>query len=230
MALLLQGLLAPAARSTTRAVTAEPVKRSALWMKRPWTSKKRLWLATLVVLIGVGVGAYLRAWLAYPSDRTPEGAYLRVMSAVNRGKPEDFFAYLETEAQHACFTIGDYRKRSRELVQQSYPEAERAKTLELLGDIALHPDGPEVFTDFATQRKWLDALRRDLSGVSRVEIQGERATVETIKGTRYPFRRRENGIWGLTLFTPELSELATRAARDFALHESAAADYQRATR
>jgi hypothetical protein len=184
-----------------------------------------VWLAGAVVLLGIG--AYLRAWLAYPSDRTPEGAYLRIMSAVNRGKPQDFFAYLETEAQHACFTVGDYRKRSRELVQSSYPEVERAKMLQLLGDVAIHPDGPDVFADYAAKRKWLDALRRDLSGVSRVEIQGERATVQTIRGTRYPFRRRENGIWGLTLFTPELSEQATRAARDFApgaLHRRSASD------
>ena len=33
-------------------------------------------------------------------------------------------------------------------------------------------------------------LRRDLSGIGKVEVTGERATVETARGTRYPFRRR----------------------------------------
>jgi hypothetical protein len=50
-----------------------------------------------------------------------------------------------------------------------------------------------------------------------------------VRGTRYPFRRRpENGIWGLTLFTPTLTAEAERAARDFALIDAAAKDYERA--
>jgi hypothetical protein len=60
-----------------------------------------------------------------------------------------------------------------------------------------------------------------------VEINGERATVETFKGTRYPFRRRENGIWGLTLFTATLESEAEKAARDAAMIDKAAADYDR---
>ena len=71
-------------------------------------------------------------------------------------------------------------------------------------------------------------LRRDLSGVAKVEIAGERATIETARGTRYPFRRRDNGIWGLTLFTAELVAESERAARDFEVVDRAAADYERA--
>ena len=56
----------------------------------------------------------------------------------------------------------------------------------------------------------------------------ECVTVETVHGTRYPMRRRENGIWGLTQFTPLLDAEAERAARDYAVIDKAAADYQRA--
>ena len=66
--------------------------------------------------------------------------------------------------------------------------------------------------------------------MKRVEVVGERATVETTRGTRYAFRRRENGIWGLTLFTPVLDAEAERAARDFSVIDKAAADYARAPR
>jgi hypothetical protein len=58
-------------------------------------------------------------------------------------------------------------------------------------------------------------------------VQGDRATVETARGTRYPFRRRENGIWGLTLFSATLVAEAEKAARDAAMIEKAAADYER---
>ena len=53
-------------------------------------------------------------------------------------------------------------------------------------------------------------------------------TVETVRGTRYPFRRRPNGIWGLTLFTATLVAEAEKAARDAKLIDKAAADYERA--
>ena len=49
------------------------------------------------------------------------------MSAVNRGRAEDFFAYIETPAQHAAYSIRDYRRKSRARVLASYPEPERSR-------------------------------------------------------------------------------------------------------
>ncbi|MGC4091655.1 MAG: hypothetical protein QM756_27995 [Polyangiaceae bacterium] len=194
-----------------------PRKRLGLW---GWSC------LSLVVLLAAWFGW---AWLRYPSDRTPEGAYLRVMSAVNRGRAQDFFAYLETPAQHACFTIRDYRKRSRERVLAAYPEPDRTRLAEAYAEEASTKDGPELFALYAKRRGWLGRLRRDMSGIARVERRAERASVETVRGTRYPFRiRPENGIWGLTQFTAELVSEAERAARDFELIERAASDYERA--
>ncbi len=167
------------------------------------------------------------SWITYPSDHTPKGAYLRVMSAVNRGKPEAFFAYIETTAQHACYTIRDYRKKARDRVLRSYPEPERTRLAGEYKAEAEAADGSDIFAMQARQRGWLTRLRRDMSGVKKVEISGERATVETVRGTRYPFRRRDNGIWGLTLFTATLVSEAEKAARDYRMVEKAADDYDR---
>jgi hypothetical protein len=164
----------------------------------------------------------------FPSDQTPEGAYLRIALAINRSEAQDFFAYLETPAQHACFSIGQYRRQSKERIEQAFPEAERKRALEALEPFALHPDGPDVFAAYAEREAWISRLRRDLSGVDRVEIDQQRATVQTVRGTRYPFRRRDNGIWGITLFTPLLVSEAERAARDFELIDAAARDYEHA--
>jgi hypothetical protein len=60
-----------------------------------------------------------------------------------------------------------------------------------------------------------------------VDAASERATVVTARGTRWPFRRRDNGIWGITIFTAELVAEAEKATRDLAVVESAAADYDR---
>lgn len=181
--------------------------------------------------MGVGVLVAARvayAYLSFPSDRTPEGAYLRIAIAVNRGRAEDFFAYTETRAQHAAYTIRDFRKKARARVLAAYPEPERSRLAQEYAAEADAPDGADIFALYAKRYGWVARLRRDLSGVKRVETAGDRATVETVHGTRYPFRRRENGIWGLTLFTPVLNAEAERAARDFSVIDRAAADYARA--
>jgi hypothetical protein len=189
-------------------------------------SRALLWL---VAALGVSAAlALIIALVTYPSDRTPEGAYYRVMIAVNNGRARDFFPYIETPAQHAAYTIGDFRKRARQRVLAAYPEPERSALSKTYEAEATAADGSDVFALHAKRRGWVNRLRKDLSGVQKVEVQGDRATVVTTRGTRYPFRRRENGIWGLTLFTAELSAEADRAARDFAVIDKAAADYERA--
>src|SRR5450432_616764 len=186
-----------------------------------------------IVLAGIGASlllAFVWAKLSFPSDRTPQGAYLRVVIAVNRGRAQDFFAYTETRAQHACYTIRDYRKKTRERVLSSFPEPERTRLAGQYAEEAAAADGANVLALYAKRNGWLNRLRKDMSGIAKVEIQGERATVETARGTRYPFRRRDNGIWGLTLFTATLSAEAEKAARDLDLIDKAATDYERAAK
>lgn len=193
-------------------------------------SKKLARFGRLLALAALAVVLGWFAWarLTYPSDRTPEGAYLRVMMAVNRGRTQDLFPYLETRAQHACYTVRDYRKKARARVLEAYPEPERTRLSQKFAVFADAPDGADVFAEYARSRGWITRLRRDLSGVATIEQHGARATVQTVRGTRYPFRvRSENGIWGLTLFTAELAAEAERAARDFQMIDKAAADYQR---
>jgi len=189
--------------------------------------------APKIVLAGVGVALLLAfAWaqLSFPSDRTPQGAYLRIGIAVNRGRAQDFFAYTETRAQHACYTIRDYRKKTRERVLAAFPEPERSRLAAEYAEEAAAPDGSDVLAIYAKQNGWMNRLRKDMSGIARIDIEGERATVETARGTRYPFRRRENGIWGLTLFTAGLSAEAEKAARDLDLIDKAASDYEHAAK
>jgi hypothetical protein len=176
----------------------------------------------------VAAGSYAVAHRPFPADSTPEGAYARIALAVADRRVADAFPYLETEAEWASFTVRDARRKATDRVRASYPAAEGAPLLEAWRAEAEAPDGPDAFTVLAARRGWIQRLERDLSGVYRVEIQGERATVVTAHGTRYPFRRRDNGIWGLTIFTAELQAEAERATRDLEVVERAAADYDRA--
>ena len=193
----------------------------------PRIPTRRIALFALLGLGAIAGARVLYSYVTFPSDRSPDGAYLRVAIAVNRGRPEDFFAYTETRAQHAAFTIRDFRRKARERVLAAYPEPERSRLAQEYAAEADAPDGADVFALYAKRYGWMARLRRDLSGIKKVEVSGDRATVETAHGTRYPFRRRDNGIWGLTLFTPVLDAEAERAARDYSVIDKAAADYQR---
>jgi hypothetical protein len=184
----------------------------------------------------LSAGAALLAWIAFvmyshltfPADTTPEGAYARIVLAITKGNPRDCFAYLETQAQWAAYTIRDYRTKSARAVERDYPPSEKNALLASYRGLADVPDGADVWLTLAEQRGFIARLRKDLSGMKRVEIAGERATVETARGTRYAFRRRENGIWGLTTFTGELMTEADKASRDFEMVTKSARDYERA--
>jgi hypothetical protein len=171
-------------------------------------------------------GAAVYSWSRFPSDQTPTGAYFRVVKAVNQADDEAVFPYLETEAQHAAFTIETYFTKSRARIQQAYPESARVAALAHLPPLDGVAAGPGVFAWYAKKLGWIDRLRQDMSGVRQVIEDGERATIETARGTRYPFRRRDNGMWGLTLFTARLAADAEKLARDFSVIDAAARDYE----
>lgn len=182
----------------------------------------------LIALLLLPCLVFAGAWVFYPSDHTPKGAYFRLTNGVNRGKPQDVFPYLETAAQHAAFTIHKYHSDALKRIDEAYPAENKEVEKRRFAELAAVEPGPGVFEVYAKRLKWLELLRKDLSGVASVEINGERATVETVRGTRYAFRQRENGMWGLTLFTAQLVADAEKAARDFSLVDAAAMDYQRA--
>ncbi|MCS6900750.1 MAG: hypothetical protein RMJ98_07925 [Myxococcales bacterium] len=191
-------------------------------------NRRRVILGALVISLSLVPPFYFFVQgRSFPADTTPEGAYLRIVLAVRKGRLEEAFPYLETEAQWACYTTVDYHRKIVELVRSFYPEPERGRLLARY-EASAAAGGERYFAAEATRRGWERRLRQDLSGIASVEVEGERASVQTVQGTRYPFRRRENGIWGLTLFTAELKAEATAAARDIQVIERSAMDYKAA--
>jgi hypothetical protein len=188
---------------------------------------RRLALAAAALVAALLLAGALRK--PFPADTTPEGAYLRVALGVAKDDPRAFFAYLETEAQWACFTLHDTRKRASARIAESYPEPQRSEMLAQYRAAAEAADGSDVFASLYRERGWARRLRKDLSGVGKVDVEGDRASVVTAQGTRWPFRRRENGIWGITVFTAELLSDAEKATRDLGVVRAAADDYDRAS-
>lgn len=173
----------------------------------------------------VFVLAACRKATPFPNEDTPEGAYARIAIALAEGRHRDVFPYLEDEAQWAAHTIQKERKRALEKARASYPPGELEALEQELAVDAVANDGADVFVRIARAKGWFTRLRRDLSGVQRVEREGDRATLVTALGTRYPMRRRAVGLYGLTMFTAELADGAEKATRDRARIEEAARDF-----
>ncbi len=192
----------------------------------PISRRQAIALAVTTTAVVGGTFAFF-SLTRFPPDGTPEGAYMRIAFNLSHGDVRTCFHYLEDQAQHAAYSIRDYRRKASERISQAYPEPERTRLLDAYRAHATAQDGADVWQEMATRKGFASRLRRDLSGIGRVEFAGERATVETAHGTRYGFRHRENGLWGLTLFTAELTAEAERAARDWDIVERAAKDYER---
>ncbi|MDP9000683.1 MAG: hypothetical protein M3O46_11285 [Myxococcota bacterium] len=192
--------------------------------------RRLLQFIAAALLLVICVSAIAINHRPFPPDTTPAGAYARIALCIAERRPRDAFPYLETDAQWAAYTIRDMRAKACDRVRASYPRGERERLLEAWHEEAEGRDGADVFALLATRKGWIARLERDLSGAAHVDVQGDRATVVTGRGTRYPFRRRENGIWGLTVFTAELQAEAERASRDREVVERDAADYDRGNR
>lgn len=195
------------------------------------TIGRRKWIALAGAVIASG-GVFFLVYKPFPSDKTPEGAYARIAKALAEERLLDVFPYLETDAQWACFTLRDQRKRALDRVEASYPKGkERDDLVAAYEKDGRLPDGSDVFVRWAKAKGWFQRLRKDLSGCKSVETDpadAGRVTIVTARGSRYTFRRRDNGIWGLTMFTAELVAEAEKASRDLDVVSRAADDYDKA--
>jgi hypothetical protein len=161
----------------------------------------------------------------FPPDTTPEGAYLRIAQSLAQKRIKDAFAYLEDEAQWACFSIRDERQKAWKQIEQTFPESEKASLRGRYEAAAKAADGAELWALLAEERGFRKRLARDMSGITKTELSEDRATITTAQGTRYTLRRRKNGIWGLTMFTAELIQERANATRDAKIIAESSADY-----
>ena len=184
--------------------------------------------ALLLLSLGVPFFSACRKPTPFPNEDTPEGAYARIAIAIAEGRLRDVFPYLEDEAQWAAHTIQKERKRALDKARATYPKDELQKLEAEMAVDAAAADGADVFVRIAKSKGWFTRLRRDLSGVQRVERDGDRATVVTARGTRYPMKKRTVGLYGLTMFTAELADGAEKATRDRARIEEASKDFAHA--
>jgi hypothetical protein len=136
---------------------------------------KRVAIGLAVIALVAYLGFRFSA-RAFPPDRTPDGAYLRIAKSIADGDPRGIFPYLETDAQWASFTIRDERKKALERVRASYPPEERAAYEKAYAAEADAPDGPDVFALLAEQRGWIKRRSRLTARARPCRRRAARAT------------------------------------------------------
>src|SRR5260221_5660264 len=126
---------------------------------------KRVAKVALVVglPVAVVVAFVLRSRAAFPKETTPEGAYARIAVAIAGGRPRDCFAYLETQAQWASYTIRDYRSQAAARIAQAYPEPDKTTMLASYRRAAGAADRDDLWLALAEGRRSIARPRKDLS-------------------------------------------------------------------
>ena len=162
-----------------------------------------------------------------PSETTPEGAYARIAMVLSAGDERGVLAYLDDASVRACDTIWRDHQAASDLVDRTFPEPERSRLVAAYRAHALATSVSDVWLELARRNAFLRTLRQDLSGVATVEAAGDGAVVVTARGARYPFRRRSDGTWGLTIFSNALAREADKAEMDLREIRASASDYER---
>src|SRR5262245_37776493 len=99
-----------------------PPPRSSTPNPSPEVSRRRVLMIAGAGALAFAVSLTRRSLTRFPPDTSPAGAYLRLAVNIDDGRPRECFAYLEDQAQHAAYSIRDYRKQASEKVAASYPE------------------------------------------------------------------------------------------------------------
>ncbi len=183
--------------------SASPAKRQRLF-----------WIGGAAVVAALLAAAWM-SWVhaSYPSDREPRGAYVRIVESVTRNRPEDFFAYLEDAAQHACFTIRDYRKAALGRVRASFPGERAARVRAALRSDRGCSRRSRGIGLLCAKAKAGSQARSRLARAAAVEIQGERAARRHGAGHSLQLPTPCGWDLGAHGLSPKLTSEARRAQR-----------------
>lgn len=146
--------------------------------------------------------------------------------AIEEDDGAKLFRVIDVRARHAMISVVNDRRAAAEIVRRDYPEGERARTLEWLGDAAEVVDASELFARRCAQT-CRDELASRIGAVVSRERVDEIERVTTTRGTVDLHREAEGHWWGIVWRTGELDEERNRASHDLAAVERNATTHRR---
>ncbi len=162
-----------------------------------------------------------------PDPRTLEGATAYAAEAIAEGDTTRLYRVIDSRARAAMISIVTDRLRAREIIERSYPEAERAAAVAALCDAAEVRDAPGLFVRRCDSR-CIASIRDSLGAPTEVRMEGRVAVVRTPRERELRwYRKTDADWWGLEWNTQALSDERERANRDVAAIEENARTFER---
>lgn len=150
--------------------------------------------------------------LGCSAPRTPEAACARLISGVREGDGAQVFDALLKSTQWSLYSVAKSHAEMRDLIERTYPQAERQKALGRL--LPGGASGRDLFRSLYAARYEADLRRRVGPGAPEVQRDGEGATCR-LPG-KDPFRLGHDGEgrWGLVELDREWDQAKLRAVHD----------------
>ncbi len=182
------------------------------------TTLRTLLIAVLCGACGIG---------DTPDPRSLDGAMAYLALSLERDDSRMLFRVIDERARHAMISIVTDRRKAAELIEETYPEAERAEALRDLGDAATVADAAALFA-----LRCDATCRRELAASVGVPVEttedGDEVVVRTSRGaTVRMYRSAQGAWWGLVWNTDALDRERDRANQALQQIERNAETYRR---
>jgi hypothetical protein len=174
---------------------------------------------THAALVAVGLWA-LAAGCSEPA-KSPEDAYLRLLTACEKGDAAFLFDALDTPTQWSIESVHSYQREMRELILADYPPGDRERALSRI-PAAAEEEGRHARRYFrrleGTAERLAEIKRRMFLGtgqpVGATRVNEGTADVWREGGTVFHFARDPVGRWGFSELHEEWESAKLRANHD----------------
>lgn len=157
---------------------------------------------------------------------TVRGALANAAEALEGRDAVRFFATLDQRTRFAMISTVNTRREARRLIEADYPESEKARALEALGEAAQVETGAELFArrcDLSCLNNFADSVGAPASEV----VRGDEVEVTTVRGHTLRMHAGTDGEYGIVWSTQATSAERAQAARELVRIRENAAVYRR---
>jgi hypothetical protein len=137
-----------------------------------------------------------------------------------------FFATLDQRTRFAMISTVSSRREARALIEADYPESEKERALEALGEAAQVATGAELFArrcDLSCLNAFADAVGAPASEV----VRGDEVEVTTVRGRTLRMHAGTDGEYGIVWSTEVSAAERAQAARELVRIRENAAVFRR---
>jgi len=162
-----------------------------------------------------------------PSQQnTVRGTLANAAEALEARDAVRFFSTLDERTRFAMIATVKARAAAREAIEADYPESEKARALEALGDAAEVSTGAELFARRCGDA-CLHAFSESVGAPASEVVRGDEVEVTTVRGRTLRMHAGKDGTYGIVWSTRASAEERSQASRELVQIKDNAAVYKK---